>query len=330
MHLAFPLLASLCVFMQMVFGNTELEEFTNFIKQFNKVYKNVEEYQYRLSVFTENLNVARRLQREELGTATYGITKFSDLTDEEFARNSLTLVDDVPPNNVKELKVEATAVSSSCDWRKAGIISEAKSQGKCGSCWAFATVGNIEAQWGIIGHSVNLSVQQLIDCGPSENGCKGGKVKDAYLSVIKQKGLVSEKVYPYKAVAQKCKKINSVKTTIKDYVSLPKNEQAMARFVKINGTIAVRINATGLKSYLGGVIHPTSCDEKKLNHAVLAVGYSKDSKVPYWIIKNSWGENWGENGFFRLYFGKNICGVAESPTSSIVTKAGKKKICPRV
>ncbi|XP_073419389.1 cathepsin W-like [Dendrobates tinctorius] len=328
MHLAFPLLTSLCVFTHMVLGNTELEEFKKFIKQFNKVYKNEEEYQYRLSVFTTNLNVARRLQEEELGTATYGITKFSDLTDEEFTRNCLTLIDDVTPNNVKQLKVEAAPVSKSCDWRKAGVISEAKSQGKCGSCWAFAVVGNIEAQWGIIGHSVNLSVQQLVDCGPSKNGCKGGKITAAYKSIIEQKGLVSEKVYPYKAVAQKCKRINSVKTTIKKYISLPKNEQAMANFVKINGTIVVRLNATGLKPYLGGVIHPKSCDVKKLNHAVLAVGYSKDTKVPYWIIKNSWGKNWGESGFFRLYYGKNICGVAESPTSAVVTKTGKKKYCP--
>ncbi|CAJ0948640.1 unnamed protein product [Ranitomeya imitator] len=279
MHRVFPLLTSLCVFVHVVLGNTELEQFKVFIKQFNKVYKNQEEYQYRLSVFATNLNVARRLQEEELGTATYGITKFSDLTDEEFTRNSLTLIDDAPPNNVTQLKVEAAPVSKSCDWRKAGVISEAKSQGKCGSCWAFAAVANIEAQWGIIGHSVNLSVQQLIDCGPSKNGCKGVKVEEAFKSVIKQKGLVSEKVYPYKAVAQKCKKINSVRTTIKGYISLPKNEQVMANFVNVKGTIVVRLNSIGLKLYKGGVIHPKSCDVTKVNHAVLAVGYSKGKET---------------------------------------------------
>ncbi|XP_077143522.1 cathepsin W-like [Ranitomeya variabilis] len=328
MHLVFPLLTSLCVFVHIVLGNTELEQFKKFIKQYNKVYKNQEEYQYRLSVFSTNLNVARRLQKEELGTATYGITKFSDLTDEEFTRNSLTLIDDVPPNNVQQLKVEAAPVSISCDWRKAGVISEAKNQLSCGSCWAFAAVGNIEAQWGIIGHPVNLSVQQLIDCGPSENGCAGVKIEEAFKSVIKQKGLVSEKVYPYKAEVQKCKNINSVRTTIKEYISLPKNEQAMAHFVNVNGTIVVRLNATGLKLYKCGVIYPKSCDVTKLNHAVVAVGYSKDTNIPYWIMKNSWGNTWGESGFFKIYYGKNVCGVAEKPISAVVTKAGKKKYCP--
>ncbi|KAM4018160.1 cathepsin W-like isoform 1-T1 [Anomaloglossus baeobatrachus] len=329
MYLAFPLLSALCIFIPMVLGNTELEQFETFIKQFNKVYKNEEEYQYRLSVFRANLNTARRLQEEDLGTAKYGVTKFSDLTDEEFTRNFLTDVDDVPPNNVKPLKVEAASVKGSCDWRKAGVISQAKSQGtKCGSCWAFSTVGNIEAQWAILGHPVNLSIQQLVDCVPSKNGCKGVKVEKALKWVMKN-GLVSEKLYPYKAVAQKCKKINSVKTTIKSYKPLPKNEEAMAHFVKVNGTVIVRVNSTGLKHYKGGVIHPTSCDPKKTNHGVVIVGYSKGVKDPYWIIKNSWGDNWGESGFFRFYFGKNICGVAEKPVSAIASKTKKNKFhCP--
>ncbi|XP_073515582.1 cathepsin W-like [Phyllobates terribilis] len=336
MYLLFPSLVSLCALVHVVSGDTELEQFENFIKQFKKVYESPEEYQYRLSVFTENLNAARRLQEEELGTATYGITKFSDLTDEEFTRNRLTLLDDVPPNdvppyNMTQLKIEAAPVKRSCDWRKAGVISKAKDQGTCGSCWAFAAVGNIEAQWGILGRPVNLSVQQVLDCSPFEDGCKGGYLWDAYKTVRKQNGLVPECVYPYKGIKQACQKFNSLKTNIKGFRMLPRNENVMACYVRNSGTIAVGMNAIVLKCYQRGVIRRKSCDRKKLNHAVVLMGFSKGTKLPYWIIKNSWGADWGERGFFRLFFGKNMCGIATYPVSAIVPGSQKKRIrCPRL
>ncbi|CAJ0948638.1 unnamed protein product [Ranitomeya imitator] len=330
MYLSFPSLVSLCAFAHVVLANTESEQFENFTKQFNKVYESPEEHQYRLSVFTENVKAARRLQEEELGTAKYGITKFSDLTDEEFKRNSLTLFDEVPPGDIKQMKVEAAPIKRSCDWRKAGVISEAKDQGNCGSCWAFAVVGNIEAQWGIVGRSANLSVQQVLDCSPFRDGCKGGTLWDAYKTVMKQQGLVSECVYPYKAIKQDCKKMNSVRTNIKDFRMLPRNERVMACYVTNQGTIAVSMNAIVLKYYNGGVIRRKSCNRKKLTHAVLLMGYSRGTKLPYWIIKNSWGDDWGERGFFKLFFGANMCGITTRPVSAVVPGSRKRIIrCPR-
>ncbi|XP_075181484.1 cathepsin W-like [Anomaloglossus baeobatrachus] len=329
MYLTFSLLAPLCVFIPAVLGNAELEEFETFIKRYNKVYKSPEEYQYRLSVFTSNLNTARRLQREERGTAKYGVTKFSDLTDEEFTRNTLPYVDALPSNNVKQLKVDAKPVHESCDWRKAGVISKAKNQSICGSCWAFAAFGNIEAQWGILGKPVNLSVQQVLDCGPCEAGCRGGYPWDAYITVMMQKGLVNERQYEYVGVTRRCRNTSSLKTSISDFVMLPKNEQAMASYLKNNGTIVVAINSTLLKNYGGGVIQHKSCGPV-VDHAVLLVGYYlKDKKSPHWILKNSWGQDWGENGFFKLHFGSNMCGVTSWPLSAVVTDPKSKTIpCP--
>ncbi|KAM4018163.1 cathepsin W-like [Anomaloglossus baeobatrachus] len=210
-----------------------------FTKRYDKVYKSPEEYQYRLSVFTSNLNTARRLQREERGTAKYGVTKFSDLTDEEFTRNTLPYDNPLPSNNVKQLKVGATPVQGSCDWRKAGVISKAKNQSICGSCWAFAAVGNIEAQWGILGYPVNLSVQQVLDCGPCEAGCRGGYVWDAYITVMKLQGLVNETQYEYVGVTRKCRNIISPKTYIYDFIMLPKNEQGKNSNTEIKFTFCV-------------------------------------------------------------------------------------------
>jgi cathepsin F len=78
---------------------------------------------------------------------------------------------------------------------------------------------------------------------------------------------------------------------------------------------AVGINAVFMQTYIGGVSCPYICG-KHLDHGVLLVGYGsagyspirlKDK--PYWIIKNSWGENWGENGYYKICRGRNICGV---------------------
>ncbi|XP_071974082.1 cathepsin W isoform X2 [Engystomops pustulosus] len=308
----------------------ENEEFERYIKQFNKIYKNPKEYQYRLSVFSENVKVARRMQEAELGTAEYGVTEFSDLTDSEFTRSSLPSVGAFPPKNVKELKVEAEPIPKSCDWRKAGVISSVKYQGKCGSCWAFASIGNIEAQWGILGHNVNLSVQRVLDCGPCERGCRGGFFWDAYTTVMELQGLPSENDYPYEGITLDCKVFQSKNLKgINDFVMLPRNEYAMASYVKNNGTIAVTINSTSLKHYKNGVIRNPSCDQNYVDHGVLLVGYSEDKNGHYWIAKNSWGKKWGEKGFFRIFFGENMCGITKWPLSAIVTQPSRRRIpCP--
>ncbi|CAJ0948642.1 unnamed protein product, partial [Ranitomeya imitator] len=135
----------------------------------------------------------------------------------------------------------------------------------------------------------------VLDCGPCEAGCRGGYVWNAYITVMKQKGLVNERDYEYAGVTRKCRSTSSSKTSIYDFLMLPKNEHAMANYLKNNGTIAVAINGIFLKDYIGGVMEQKSCDANSVDHAVLLVGYHLKDKQPHWILKNSWGENWGEN-----------------------------------
>lgn len=78
---------------------------------------------------------------------------------------------------------------------------------------------------------------------------------------------------------------------------------------------AVAINAVFMQTYIGGVSCPYICS-KRLDHGVLLVGYGsagyspvRMKAKPYWIIKNSWGEGWGEGGFYKICRGRNICGV---------------------
>ncbi|KAE8607668.1 hypothetical protein XENTR_v10011244, partial [Xenopus tropicalis] len=281
----------------------------------------------RFAIFQKNLEEAKRLQREERGTAQYGITKFSDLTDEEFLRcrpdhrayfESQTLLRQVTEEN---------APVKTCDWRKKGVISVPKNQGpSCLSCYAFAAVGNIEAQWGIWGSPKNLSVQQLVDC--SKCGCQGGYTWNAFMTVIKIGGLTNEKNYKYTGKKSTCKTNLKPEATIQDFVILQRNETVICSHVSYKGTVTVAINQTLLKQYQKGVIdpHPEKCDNN-VDHAVLIVGFSREKK--YWILKNSWGNDWGENGFFRLRLGSNACGIAEYPASAIVnTGTFKRHICP--
>ncbi|KAM8939254.1 cathepsin W-like [Pelodytes ibericus] len=294
--------------------------------QFNKSYKSDHERQQRFNIFSNNMEEARRLQQEELGTAQYGITKFSDLTDDEFNTDQKEMFMSPSFDNITtEAKFPA-----SCDWRKMGVISEVKDQGKkCKSSWAFAVVGNIEALWGIIGYPRNLSVQQIIDCNRCGDGCIRGYQWYAFRTVLEQAGLTNDATYKYKGKKDACNKNAKAEGWISGFQMLPRNERAMASHLAHKGTLTVAINKSPLKFYQRGVIHQPNCDQALVHHVALIVGYAKGKKKtgPYWILKNSWGKNWGENGYFRMYRGKNMGGITMYPLTATLDMKVKIK-CP--
>ncbi|KAM5183082.1 cathepsin W [Callospermophilus lateralis] len=336
----------------------ELKEvFKLFQIQFNRSYLNPAEYARRLDIFAQNLAKAQQLQEEDLGTAEFGVTPFSDLTEEEFGKIYGHWKADGSPSMGRKAGPEEAGkpLPSTCDWRNAdGIISSIKNQGNCNCCWAMAAAGNIEALWGITyQQSVEVSVQELLDCGRCGDGCKGGFVWDAYITVLNNSGLASEKDYPFQGhtqahmcLAKKFKKV----AWIQDFIMLQENEQTIAWYLATQGPITVTINMKPLQHYQNGVFKatPTTCDPRVVNHSVLLVGFGK-SKVeegiqsassasccrprpstPYWILKNSWGDNWGEEGYFRLHRGSNTCGITKYPITARVGKPAKKQpvSCP--
>ncbi|XP_071074050.1 cathepsin F isoform X2 [Dasypus novemcinctus] len=283
----------------------------------------VTETQWRMGVFANNLMRAQKIQALDRGTAQYGITKFSDLTEEEFRTIYLNpfLREDtgqrmLPATFLSELAPPAW------DWRKEGAVTEVKDQGMCGSCWAFSVTGNVEGQWFLKrGALLSLSEQELLDCDETDKACLGGLPSNAYAAIKTLGGLETEDDYSYQGHMQPCSfSSEKAKVYINDSVALSKNEKKLAAWLATMGPISVAINAFGMQFYRHGIAHPLRplCSPWLIDHAVLLVGYGNRSDIPFWAIKNSWGTNWGEKGYYYLHRGSGACGVNTMASSAVV------------
>lgn len=303
--------------------------FEKFIVEHGKVYATVEEYVLRLRIFEKNLLKAAKNQALD-PTAVHGITPFSDLTEFEFESRYTGLlsvpqglVNDAPTADV----LPVDDLPANFDWREKGAVTEVKTQGNCGSCWAFSTTGVIEgANFLATGKLLNLSEQQLIDCDhkcdPSnnkacDNGCHGGLMTNAYNYLMESGGIEEAKNYPYTGIPGDCK-FNPDLAAVKviNFTTVPLDEKQIAAHLVKHGPLAVGLNAAFMQTYIGGVSCPLICSKRFINHGVLLVGYGHKGFAllrlgyrPYWIIKNSWGERWGEHGYYKLCRGHGECGM---------------------
>jgi len=206
------------------------------------------------------------------------------------------------------------------DWRTKGAVTDVKDQGQCGSCWSFSATGSIEGAWQIAGHPlVSLSEQNLMDCSVAQGneGCSGGLMDSAFDYVIANHGLDTEESYPYTAKNGVCKysAANSA-VNVTAYKDVPtKNETVLASFVSNYGPVSVGIDAahSSFQLYQSGVYSDKACSQTQLDHGVLVVGYGHDDATnsDYWIVKNSWGTVWGQQGY--MWMAKdtnNMCGIA--------------------
>jgi hypothetical protein len=239
------------------------------------------------------------------------VNQFSDLTSAEFAKLYLS-----PFKSTRERTFTTlpAATATSVDWRTSGAVTPVKNQGQCGSCWSFSTTGSVEGAWKIAGNTlVSLSEQQLMDCSTAEGnqGCNGGLMDDAFKYIISNGGLDTEADYPYTARDGVCNSAKQSKhaASITGFTDVPANSETQLAAAVALGPVSVAIEAdqSGFQSYTSGVFSGP-CGTQ-LDHGVLAVGYT-DS---YWIVKNSWGASWGDQGFIYMARGKGasgICGIA--------------------
>ena len=304
-------------------------QFQKFIKKYNKKYSSVNEYLARFEVFKMNvMNLYKESQKYKTG-----ITKFSDLTQQEFAKIYLNLnYDAMAVANFNPAHPSfSNAAPDSFDWRDKGLVTPVRDQGMCGSCWAFSTVANLEGlYYKLKGVAVDLSEQILVDCDTYDSACNGGLMEYAF-QWIKENGMETEEDYPYTGYKGSCKADPSkyIDMKVTGWKKLgsststwsPVDEEEIKEFLYETGPLAIALNANPLQTYSGGILDKTSsqCPVSGINHAVTLVGYGAESGVDYWIVKNSWGENWGENGYFRIRRGTGCCGVNCYITTALVS-----------
>jgi len=287
------------------------------------------EHSTRLRLFKHNLHIIDELNRLEMGTATYGVTEFCDYTLYEYKQRTglLRRKDD---NEIRNSLAEIPDIDlpKSFDWRDKGAVTDVKNQGNCGSCWAFSVTGNIEGLNFIkTGKLEEFSEQELVDCDTVDSGCNGGLPDNAYKAIEQLGGLETESEYPYDAKKSKCQFDASLaRVKVSGAVDLPKNETAMAQYLVANGPLSIGINANAMQFYRGGISHPPRilCRHSSIDHGVLIVGYGVadypvfNKTLPYWIVKNSWGPSWGENGYYRVFRGADTCGLSSMVSSAVL------------
>lgn len=199
------------------------------------------------------------------------------------------------------------------NWNNTDYLSPVKNQEKCGSCWAFSTTSAIETFMRINNFTVDrLSEQELVDCSIDNNGCSGGIMHKAMDYVIDQKGLHSNDIYPYIGIDNNCTNLYNISKVIGSNISnyefiIPKSPlDIMISVSKTPVAIGLDANNFYFRFYKTGVIDVPSNFSKTLNHAVLLVGYDYDERGFYWIIQNSWGKTWGDNGFCKIRMKDNL------------------------
>lgn len=271
------------------------------------------EHDERYEVFKRNMRKAELHNSGNHGW-TMGITRFADLTEEEF----LEFVGSSKFNHVPGEPFDASiyrANEDAIDWVEKGAVTAIKNQGQCGSCWAFSSTGSLEGQNFIKNKElVSFSEQELVDCSKDEGneGCNGGLMDYAF-TYVESNGICKEADYPYKGVDGTCKKTcTAALPTITGYKDV-KSEDDLETAVSNVGPVSVAVDANlKWQLYHGGIMSKTLCNPSQLDHGVLAVGY--DKKDNYWKVKNSWGASWGEKGYIRLEKGVDTCGIAQQPS----------------
>lgn len=197
------------------------------------------------------------------------------------------------------------------------MLTPVKNQGQCGSCWAFSATEQLESQFAQqFGALEVLSPQQLVSCDPNCGGCDGGNPINAWFYVNGFGGQEAESAYPYTSgITQQTGTCNAKKPVVESvgadvgyYVSNSAADESNMLLEILDAPMSIAVDATLWQTYSGGIITAASGCGSTLNHAVQLVGYNAPGN--YYIVRNSWGDEWGEAGYIYVEAGKNVCGIA--------------------
>lgn len=254
----------------------------------------------RLPIFLDNMEYIESVNNQNL-TYTLGINQFADLSQEEFQHKYTGLTKS--PSSTSECstyKSSGKKLPNSVDWRNKNVVTPVKDQGQCGSCWAFACTETAESVYALQhGNLPTLSPQELVDCVKTNYGCQGGMI-DNTLSFIIQNGLNEEKDYPYQARDGTCRG-NPTPYKLQKCFDIPEGNELLLKDAVAQAPVVACIEADqrSFQFYRSGILKKSNCGTN-LDHAIQVVGYGEENGLKYWLIRNSWGRTWGDNGFVKL------------------------------
>jgi len=311
-----------------------LKEWKEFKKTYNRSYDTKADELYRFGVFVKNMEISKKMNEAPGNKAEYGVTQFSDLTPEEFKSTYLTYRpknvtrDTTPVVISKDPSSSGATPPCSINWVDKGATTPIYNQGQCGSCWAFSATEQIETMFylGGVGPLTKLSMQQIVSCDTTCDGCNGGEPYLAYEYIQRAGGIETYADYPYTSgdgITGQCK-FNKADVFANvaswKYISQsPSGETNMANAVCSTSPLSICVDASTWSNYRGGIV--TSGCGTQLDHCVQAVGLVQSGNPPYWLVRNEWGVTWGEQGYIYLEYGVDMCGLALESTTVAASKA---------
>ena len=307
----------------------EWELFNGFIERFEKKYPTLEDFESRFSIFRSNVKTIISHNMDPQHNFTLGVNAFTDLSPQEFKEKYIGGFVGVTKSSCKAFTSTNAPAGETLDWTTKGGVTPVKNQGQCGSCWSFSATGAMEGAWFVhSGKLVSLSEEQLVECSKRYGNlaCNGGMMDNAFQYAI-DNGMCSEAAYPYTSGAGAvgtCKTTCQVVVTMSSCADVAPNNQVVLKTAVSMAPVSIAIEADTavFQSYSGGVITSTKCGTT-LDHGVLIAGYGVDNGIKYWLVKNSWGVDWGENGYVKIERSdstddKGICGIAMEASFPIV------------
>ena len=284
-------------------------KFADWVSEYKIAFKNNEHYLSVLKKWTDNNVFIENVNSRNL-SYSLGHNQFSGMDRDEYRQYLVQFPFEKRTNGILSRgNVDVNALPDSVNWVTKGGVTPVKDQGQCGSCWSFSTTGALEgAFFNSAGNLQSFSEQQLVDCdnlknGGHDHGCNGGLMDNAFEWIAKNGGLCLESAYPYVSGTTQKPNANCAKTcsvvkgsTVTDFVDVtPSSDLAMVSAIAQQPvSIAIEADQREFQLYKSGVF--TGECGTNLDHGVLVVGYGSD----YYLVKNSWGVTWGDQGYIKL------------------------------
>jgi len=329
--------------------------FEAFLADFGKTYASAEEHRFRELVFERNLRAILRHNADPASAWKKGVNSLSDRTEpERAALNGYNKAANAHPVLSAGRRSELPAVPAraladlpeAVDWRACSpfttselcplkeqpapsVVTSVKNQGQCGSCWAFSSTAVLESHFAIAtGYLEDLATQQLVSCAPNTEqcggtgGCAGSTGDLAYQYVADNGGIAGEFTYGYMSNygesldCDGARAASQLKSPLSGYSKPESNDaEALMTAVATVGPVVVNVDASVWHDYETGVFDECNYDKDvDINHAVTLVGYGPG----YWLVRNSWGPEWGEGGYIKIQREDDLkCGTDSSPLDGI-------------